>query len=47
MISNIKKSTICRSLSWSKFKRIDTCFVIVVSLIAIILKAFLVELSRC
>ena len=44
MISNVKKGTTCRSLSWGKFQRIiirfklfnkDTYFVILVSLIAI------------
>ena len=49
MISNVNKDTACRSLSWSKFKRIlrfklfnkDTCFVILVSFIAIISKFFI------
>ena len=46
MISHVKKGTTCRSLSWREFKIIlrfklfdqDTCFVILVSLIAIISK---------
>ena len=49
MISNVKKGTICRSLSWGKFKRIIirfklfnryTCFVILVSLITIMSNCF-------
>ena len=43
MISNVKKGTICRSLSLSKFKLI----MILVSLIAIISNFFLVQLKRC
>ena len=52
MISNVKKGTTCKSLSWSKFKRIiikiklfdkDTCFVILVSNIAIMPNSRVVE----